>query len=256
MSVLDEIIAHKREEVEASKKRGPLKEEKAKTRPSYDVFSRALVKPGRISIIAEIKRASPSAGVICPSFEPERIAGIYKENGASAISILTESHFFKGNIDYLPLVKKATNLPVLRKDFIIDPYQVYESNIYGADAILLIAAVLSFNELGNLLRLTKQLGMEALVEVHNKDDLEKAISIGANIIGINNRDLKSLKVDLKASLELIKYIPKEKIAVTESGINNREELLILKEAGFNAALIGTSLMQAKDIGKKLREFTT
>lgn len=256
MPILDEIVARKKKEVEALKKERPIREEEVRIRPSHDLFSKALVKPGRISIIAEIKKASPSAGIICPSFEPERIANIYKKNGASAISVLTERHFFKGNIDYLPLVKKATSLPVLRKDFIIDPYQVYESNIYGADAILLIAAALSFNELKNLIELTNELGMEALVEVHNKDDLEKAISTGANVIGINNRDLKSLKVDLNTSLELIKHIPKERFTVTESGIDNREELLTLKEAGFNAALIGTSLMQAKDIGEKLREFTT
>lgn len=256
MPILDEIVARKKKEVEALKKRRPIKEEEIRIRPSHDVFSRALAKPGRISIIAEIKKASPSTGLICSSFEPERIAGIYEKNGASAISVLTERHFFKGSIDYLPLVKKATNLPVLRKDFIIDPYQVYESNIYGADAILLIAVALSFNELKNLLELTNEVGMEALVEVHNKEDLEKAISTGASVIGINNRDLKSLKVDLNTSLELIKYIPKEKVTVTESGINKREELLTLKEAGFNAALIGTSLMRAKDIGEKLREFTT
>ncbi len=255
MFILDEIIAYKKKEVEALKKRRPIREKDIKIRPSHDVFSRALVKPDRISIIAEIKRASPSAGVIRSSFEPERIANIYEKNGASAISVLTERRFFNGDIDYLPLIKKAVDLPVLRKDFIIDPYQIYESNIYGADALLLIATALSFNILKDLLELTNKLGMEALIEVHNKDDLKKAVSAGANVIGINNRDLKTLKVDLNTSLELINHIPEGKVVVAESGINTKEELLTLKKAGFNAALIGTSLMRAEDIGEKLKEFT-
>ncbi|MCD6255780.1 MAG: indole-3-glycerol phosphate synthase TrpC [Deltaproteobacteria bacterium] len=255
MSILREIVDYKKAEVEVLKKKRPIREEEIRARQFHHVFSRALIGPDKISIIAEIKRASPSLGPIRPSLEPGRIASIYEKNGAAAISVLTERHFFKGDIDYLPLIKKEVSLPILRKDFIIDSYQVYESNIYGADAILLIVSILPPDLLKDLIVLTNELGMEALVEVHNREELEKAILAGADIIGVNNRDLKTLKIDLNTSLELIKYIPQEKVTVVESGINTKEELLTLEEAGFDAALIGTALMKARDIGEKLREFT-
>jgi indole-3-glycerol phosphate synthase len=255
MSVLNSIIAHKKKEVETLKKDRSLDE----TVLNFNLypkrsFSEAITHSKEISIIAEIKKASPSLGIICSDFEPVRIAKIYEENGASAISVITDKTFFQGNIKFLPKVKTAVKLAVLRKDFIIDAYQVYETKLYGTDALLLIATTLSTQQLKNLLTLTHKLGMEALVEVHGEKDLEKALKAGARIIGINNRNLKTLKVDLKTCLSLKTTVPEDKILVAESGIKTREDILLLEKAGFQAVLIGTALMQAKDIDKKLKEF--
>jgi indole-3-glycerol phosphate synthase len=254
MSLLDEIIAFKRKQIEVLKKNRSLDEEVL----DFNLYKRcsfkqAITRPKGINIIAEIKRVSPSFGVIRIDFNHKKIAKIYEENGAAAISVLTDEGFFGGSINYLLEVKTETKLPILCKDFIIDPYQVYAAKLYGADALLLIAAILSSEELKRLLNLTHKLGLEALVEVHDESDLEKALEIGAGIIGINNRNLKNLKVDLKTCLVLKKKVLDDKILVAESGIKSRENILCLEEAGFAAALIGTILMQAKDIGQKLKE---
>jgi indole-3-glycerol phosphate synthase len=254
MSLLDEIIAFKRKQIEVLKKNRSLDEEVL----DFNLYKRcsfkqAITRPKGINIIAEIKRVSPSFGVIRIDFNHKKIAKIYEENGAAAISVLTDEGFFGGSINYLLEVKTETKLPILCKDFIIDPYQVYAAKLYGADALLLIAAILSSGELKRLLNLTHKLGLEALVEVHDESDLEKALEIGAGIIGINNRNLKNLKVDLKTCLVLKKKVLDDKILVAESGIKSRENILCLEEAGFAAALIGTILMQAKDIGQKLKE---
>jgi len=255
MSVLDNIITQKKKEIETLKKHKPLDETVAEFNlyPKRS-FSQAITHSEEISIIAEIKRASPSLGVIRADFEPLKIAKTYEENGASAISVITDKKFFQGDINFLPEVKTAVKLPILRKDFIIDPYQVYETKLYGADALLLIAAVVSIPQLKNLLNLTHKLGMEALVEVHNEKDLKKALEAGARMVGINNRNLNTLKVDLQTCLCLKEKVPEDKILVAESGIKTREDILSLEKAGFEAALIGTALIQAQDIGKKLKEF--
>ncbi len=255
MSVLDNIITQKKKEIETLKKHKPLDETVAEFNlyPKRS-FSQAITHSEEISIIAEIKRASPSLGVIRADFEPLKIAKTYEENGASAISVITDKKFFQGDINFLPEVKTAVKLPILRKDFIIDPYQVYETKLYGADALLLIATVVSIPQLKNLLNLTHKLGMEALVEVHNEKDLKKALEAGARIVGINNRNLNTLKVDLQTCLCLKEKVPEDKILVAESGIKTREDILSLEKAGFEAALIGTALIQAQDIGKKLKEF--
>ena len=255
MSVLDNIITQKKKEIETLKKHKPLDETVAEFNlyPKRS-FSQAITHSEEISIIAEIKRASPSLGVIRADFEPLKIAKTYEENGASAISVITDKKFFQGDINFLPEVKTAVELPILRKDFIIDPYQVYETKLYGADALLLIAAVVSIPQLKNLLNLTHKLGMEALVEVHNEKDLKKALEAGARMVGINNRNLNTLKVDLQTCLCLKEKVPEDKILVAESGIKTREDILSLEKAGFEAALIGTALIQAQDIGKKLKEF--
>ncbi|MCD6213671.1 MAG: indole-3-glycerol phosphate synthase TrpC [Candidatus Desulfofervidus sp.] len=255
MSVLDNIVAHKKKEIETLKKHKPLDE----TIINFDLypkrsFSQAITHSEGISIIAEIKKASPSLGVIRADFEPLKIAKTYEENGASAISVITDKKFFQGDINFLPEIKTAVKLPILRKDFIIDPYQVYETKLYGADALLLISTVLSVQQLKKLLNLTHKLGMEALVEVHNEKDLEKALKIEAKIIGINNRNLNTLKVNLQTCLCLKEKVPEDKILVAESGIKTREDILLLEKAGFQAVLIGSALMQAQDIGKKLKEF--
>ena len=255
MSVLDNIIAHKKKEIETLKKHKPLDETVAEFNlyPKRS-FSQAITHSEEISIIAEIKKASPSLGIIRADFEPLKIAKLYEENGASAISVITDKKFFQGDINFLPEIKTAVKLPILRKDFIIDPYQVYEAKLYGADALLLISTVLSVQQLKKLLNLTHKLGMEALVEVHDEKDLEKALKIEAKIIGINNRNLKTLKVDLNTCLLLKERVPEEKILVAESGVKTREDILLLEKAGFQAVLIGSALMQAEDIGKKLKEF--
>jgi len=257
MSVIEKIISHKRKEIEQLKKDKPLD----KIVTSFNLypnrrFSAAISQNNKINIIAELKKASPSLGIIRADFDPINIAHIYEEGGAVAISVLTEKKFFCGDISFLPDVKMAVNLPILRKDFIIDSYQIYESKLYGADAILLITSILSLNKLKEFITLIYDLGMEALVEIHNEADLEKALKADAKIIGVNNRDLKTLKVDLKTSLKLVSKIPKEKIKVAESGINNSKDILTLKNAGFQAFLIGTSFMKAKDIKAKLKEFLT
>jgi len=255
MSVLDNIITQKKKEIETLKKHKPLDETVAEFNlyPKRS-FSQAITHSEEISIIAEIKRASPSLGVIRADFEPLKIAKTYEENGASAISVITDKKFFQGDINFLPEVKTAVELPILRKDFIIDPYQVYETKLYGADALLLISTVLSVQQLKKLLNLTHKLGMEALVEVHNEKDLKKALEAGARMVGINNRNLNTLKVDLQTCLCLKEKVPEDKILVAESGIKTREDILSLEKAGFEAALIGTALIQAQDIGKKLKEF--
>lgn len=251
---MNKIIAYKRKEVEALKRNKPIDE----TVLAFGLyprrsFAKAINQEGQVNIIAELKKASPSLGLIRSNFDPVKIARIYEKNGAAAISVLTDKQFFQGDIKYLSEVKTATALPVLRKDFIIDVYQVYEAKLYGADAILLIATALSHQELNKLLTLTHELGLEALVEVHDDYDLEKALESGAHIIGINNRNLKTLKTDINTCLKLRNLIPDDKIIVAESGIKTKDDMRRLKEAGFQAVLIGTALMQAEDIGKKLKE---
>jgi len=254
VSLLEKIVAHKREEVEFLKRNKPLDE---------SVISFALypqrqfltsISSKKINIIAELKKASPSLGLIKKVFNPVDIAKAYEEGGATAISVITEKKFFQGDISFLSDVKMATKLPVLRKDFIIDPYQIYESKLYGADAILLIASILALNTLKEFIVLIHDLGMEALVEVHNEAELEKVLKTEARIIGVNNRDLKTLKVNLDTSLRLGPKIPHEKIKVAESGINSKEDILKLKEVNFKTFLIGTSLMREENIKGKLKEF--
>ncbi len=255
-NVLNKIIAFKKREIEALKERHPLDKTVADVSlyPTFK-FSEALKTPGKIGIIAELKKASPSLGLIRNDFNPSKIARIYAENGASAISVITDKKFFQGDIKFLTEVKAIVNLPVLRKDFIIDPYQIYEAKLYGADALLLIATVLSKDQLKGLLALTHELGLEALVEVHDERDIERALEAGANIIGINNRNLKTLKTDINTCLNLVKKIPEDKIKVAESGIKSKKDVRVIKEAGFDAILIGTVLMQSQDIAQKLQELT-
>ncbi len=205
------------------------------------------------AVIAEVKRSSPSKGRIREDFDPVGIAGIYEDNGASAISILTERKFFEGNAAYVPQIRRAVGLPLLRKDFIIDPYQIYETRVLGADALLLIARILEAGELRDFIGLASELGLAALVEVHDKADVEKAVSSGARIVGINNRDLATFRTDLDVSIRLAHRIPKGITMVSESGINSRGDIERLMNAGIHAVLVGESLMREKDIGKKLRE---
>ncbi len=201
----------------------------------------------QLNIIAELKKASPSEGILREDFQPLRIANFYEYAGACAISILTEPHFFKGRPSYLKTVRQVTKLPLLRKDFLFERYQLYETALLEADAFLLIASILSEEELKDLIALGKELQMDALVEVHSDAELKKALEAGAGIIGINNRDLKTLKVDPDMAKKLIPHIPKGIPIVVESGLRTHQELMTYKSIGANAFLIGSVLMKSKDI---------
>ena len=204
-------------------------------------------------IISEVKKASPSKGVIREDFDPLAIAQAYERGGASAISVLTEPHFFQGDLEYLAGIRRYVSIPLLRKDFIISKYQILEAMVYGADFILLIAAALSKKELKELLNYTRHLGMEALVEVHDKTDLTKAIYAGADIIGINHRNLQTFEMNMNLSYELIPLIPNGKIIVAESGIYEHGQLEDLSKAGVDAFLVGESLMRQDNVEEALRK---
>ncbi len=251
-SKMKEIVAHKRMEVEALKKRGVPSVRNSDLPPLRD-FKAAISVPNRIGIIAEIKFASPSAGVIREKMDPCTIGRIYEDAGAVAISLLTDRQFFAGNLDDLPLLKKAISLPILRKDFIIDEIQVRESCFYGADAVLLIAHILSKDQLKELLVFCKELGLTPLTEIHDLDDLEKAYDCGAEVIGINNRNLDTFEVSLRTTLDLARLVPEGRILVSESGIFNKEDIQLLGRSGIRSVLVGTSLMKSKDMAKKTRE---
>lgn len=255
--ILDRIVADNRLELETRKRRFPLTELQGAVlgqSPPLD-FASAL-RGDRIRLIAEIKKASPSRGIIRPDFDPVAIARTYAGNGASAISVLTESRYFQGSLDYLRDIGDAlgdNRLPLLRKDFIDDPYQVYESRVYGADSLLLIVAMLSAGKLDELLRLSHELGMDCLVEVHDEAELEVALESGAGIVGINNRDLKTFTVDLSVTERLRPLVPADRIVVSESGIRNRSDMERMERLGVDAVLIGESLMAAPDIAARMKE---
>ncbi len=256
--ILAKIVEKKRKEVEATKKEFPLsaiKEALARQKRLLRDFKKHISKQGAISIIAELKKASPSAGLLREDYNPEYIAELYEANGASAVSVLTERDFFKGSISDLEEAREKITLPVLRKDFIIDEYQVYESAWIGADAILLIPDILTQLELEDFVAKAKEFNMDCLVEVHTRDDIKKAVKGKAEIIGINNRNLHTLEVDLNTTSSLIGFIPKDKVIVSESGIKTYEDIIYLKSMGLNAVLIGETFMSSRDIGAKVREFT-
>jgi indole-3-glycerol phosphate synthase len=253
--ILSRIIEEKRRIVEEAKRVKP-QEELVKEAGKISVkssFRKNISRPHHINLIAEIKKASPSRGIIRGDFNPAKIAMTYQANGASAISVLTDERFFEGKLEYIKAIKEHVSLPVLRKDFIIDEYQVYESVAAGADAILLIAELFSAAELANFHNLAVSLGLDPLVEVHSEEDTQKALAAGAGIIGINNRDLHTFKVDLGVTQKLLKMIPPARIRVSESGIKTYEDVMFLKSIGVNAVLIGEAFMEASDIAAKMRE---
>ena len=254
--ILDKILQQKKIELDKEKIEFPIEilTKNLDHFPRRD-FKKAISQKDKINIIAEIKQASPSRGLIFSSdFYPDEIAKIYEKNNVSAISILTEKEFFKGEIDFIPSVKKATtNIPLLRKDFIIDEYQIYQSKVYGADAILLIVRILSLQKLQDYLKLANDLSLDCLVEVHNEEEIITASAAGAEIIGINNRDLDTLKIDLNATLKLAPLV-KGEIIVSESGIKTKDDILRLKNAGVNTFLIGEALMESNDIETVIKSF--
>lgn len=216
-------------------------------------FYSALKNNQDISIIAEVKKASPSKGIIKEDFDPLKIAKEYSESSVQAISVLTEKNFFQGDDEYLIRIRQAYPLPVLRKDFIIDIWQVYQSRCLGADAILLIVSLLSDEDLKKFQIVAGILGMQCLVEVHDKEEVDRALESGARIIGINNRDLKTFNVDLKTTEKLMNYIPHDRVVVSESGIKNSEDMNYLRELGVDAVLIGETFMRAESISEKINE---
>ena len=252
--ILDKIISVKKEEVAHLKQTRRLQELKAVLRdlPPVRDFRKA-ISGKECAIITEVKRRSPSRGIIREDFDPVKIASVYEKNGAAAISVLTDKQFFGGDEKYLVDIKKNVRLPLLRKDFIIDPYQVYETRGLSADAFLLIACLLEEEQLKEYIQLADSLGLSALVEIHSRAELDKAIAAKARIIGINNRDLKTFTTDLRTSLDIAPHIPTDRIVISESGIHTRRDIESLMKAGIHAFLIGESLMLSNNIGKKLRE---
>ncbi len=219
----------------------------------YHIFKQAVSKPGRINLIAEIKKASPSRGMLCDNFDVMAIAKIYVDSGADAISILTEEKYFLGKPMYITRVSEHYSIPILTKDFIIHEGQIHETVVCGSSAVLLIAAILKDEELKHLMQTAAQFDLDCLVEVHNEKELDRALACGAEIIGINNRDLDTLKMDMSTCERLIPKVPKGKIIVAESGLDAHEQIVKLKDLGANAALIGETFMKAADMAGKIKE---
>lgn len=257
MGILQDIVTKKKHKVENAKSCRSIRELKAAiTDIEKPIDFRSAIKQTadeKIKLIAEIKKASPSKGIIREHFDPLSIARIYEEKRVHAVSVLTEEDFFRGNLQFIKEVKQVLTKPVIRKDFIFDEYQIYESRTNQADAILLIAAILEKNQAAEYLHLSRELGLSVLFEIHNFEELEMALFIKCDIIGINNRDLKTLKVDIQTTFDIKREIPSGKIVVSESGIKTIEDVNKLREAGIDAMLIGTSFMEANDIGRKIDE---
>lgn len=257
--ILQQIFSHKRGEVAAARASQPLAELKVRLGDREDQprgFERAL-RDARLSgwtpVIAEVKKGSPSKGLIRPDFDPLDIAATYQDNGATCLSVLTDEHFFLGHLRYLALIREQVALPLLRKDFIFDEYQIYEAAAGGADAILLIAAMLEPQQLAELLGKARELYLDVLLEVHDERELEMALATDCGLIGINNRSLHTFVTDLTTTERLAQMIPADRLIVAESGINCRADIVRLQNAGAGAFLIGESLMREADIGAKLQE---
>lgn len=252
-SILNRIAEYKQQEVELAKQRKPLASlQDIDPLPVRDFI--AGLKRFQPAIIAEIKKASPSKGLIRADFDVAAIAKIYEQNGASCLSVLTDVHFFQGDPSYIAIAKAHATLPVLRKDFIIDPYQIYESRALGADCILLIVAMLDDYQLLDYCQLAQELNMAVLVESHTHEELQRALVLPTPLIGVNNRSLHTFTTDIHTSLELVKQLPSNKMMITESGINSHQDIKLMQNNGINIFLIGESLMRATDIGSKLKEF--
>ncbi len=254
MTILDEIVARKKERLSSAKYRTSLSELRSLIRDieAPRDFQVAVKRgPGEIRLIAEIKRASPSKGLIRADFDHLKIASIYESKKVDAVSVITEEDFFQGRLEFLSDVKRVVSRPVLRKDFIFDEYQIWESRANGADAILLIAAILDDSQAIDYLHLSQELGMSVLFEVHDIEELERALKVNALIVGINNRNLKTLQIDLTTSLKLKKETPADRTAVSESGIKTRDDVLKIETTGIDAILVGTCLMESSDVGAKI-----
>jgi indole-3-glycerol phosphate synthase len=256
--ILTKILARKREELDAARAAVPFAqiEARAKSAPpprDFVAAMRAKIAAGRPAVIAEIKKASPSKGVLRADFDPAAIAKSYEAGGAACLSVLTDRDFFQGAHEYLAQAREACALPVLRKDFITEPYQVYESRAMGADCILLIAAALARQDMQGLEGVARSLGMAVLVEVHDAGELDSALTLATPLLGINNRDLRSFQTRLETTIDLLPAIPKERIVVAESGILQAADVARLRSCGVSAFLVGEALMRAPDPGKALEK---
>jgi indole-3-glycerol phosphate synthase len=254
-TILNEIVDWKRKEVARRKLTRPLTDVQVDIprAPAPRDLVAPLRQPG-VSLIAEVKRASPSKGLLRPDLDPVALASEYEAHGAAAISVLTDEHFFGGRLDHLRAVRREVpRVPVLRKDFILEAYQVFEARAAGADAVLLIVAVLNDEDLRSLYRLVRRLDMAALVEVHDRAELARALAIEPRIVGVNNRDLRTFRVDLETTARLRARIPDDIILVAESGVHSADDVARLEEMGADAMLVGEALVRAEDVGKKVRE---
>lgn len=259
-NLLTQIVENKKIELREDKLKLPLTEIKARLRDVESVrnFSKAIAEPKEksLNLIAEIKKRSPLKGLLIEDLKVNDLAMRYEDAGASAISVITEKNFFEGSPEYISLAKGASNLPVLRKDFLIDEYHIYEARYLGADALLLITAILEPSVLKDFIALTSELGMSSLVEVHSEKELEKALKAEARnpvIVGINNRNLRTFKVDLNTTFRIMKEIPAGRIIVSESGIYSRDDITRLADAGVNAALVGEAIITSGNVVKKIKE---
>lgn len=254
--ILKKIVEVKHEEITAARKKKPLEavradaESRVLTR-DFEGALRRKIAAGQAAVIAEIKKASPSKGVLRADFEPADIAQSYAEHGAACLSVLTDRQFFQGAVDYLKQARASCDLPVLRKDFMVDPYQIYESRVMGADCILLIAACLDDARMAELEAVARSLDMAVLVEVHDRDELQRALRLKTPLVGINNRNLRTFEVSLETTLGMLGDVPAERLLVTESGILARADVQRMREAGLHAFLVGEAFMRAEDPGQAL-----
>src|SRR5262245_16717571 len=257
-TILDRIVETKWREVAAARDLVPEAELERRVAelPPCRGFEAALRVPGEVRVIAEVKKASPSAGVIRADFDPVAIARTYERHGAACVSVLTDEPSFEGSLSYLRAIRTAVDLPLLRKDFLLDRYQVLEARAAGADAVLLIAEILDDAALGNLVRATEALGMHALVELYEPANLPRVLAAGATLVGVNNRDLRTFVTRLEHTLELATQVPPGRLLVSESGIRTPDDLRRLAAAGVKAVLIGETFMRAPDVGAKVRELLT
>lgn len=255
MPFFDDLLASTREAIQTAKRNRPVRElrDRIRDQDATRSLKKILHQKEGLGLIAEIKQASPSKGILREDFRPLDIARIYEEGGAAAISVLTEERFFKGSLRILEKVREKVSLPLLRKDFILDEYQIYEARAFGADAVLLIAAILEDSRLRDYQALASDLSMDALVEVHVEEEVERAMATDSGLIGINNRDLTTFKTDLETTFRLLKGISGNRVTISESGIGTREDIQRLEESGVGAVLIGEAFMKCDDIGKKIRE---
>ena len=256
--ILKKIVARKREEIAERSERAPLAMVRELVARADGVRGfvdslQARIAAGQAGVIAEIKKASPSKGVLRADFDPAAIAVSYADHGAACLSVLTDVDFFQGGDAYLQQARAACSLPVIRKDFIIDPYQVYEARAIGADCILLIAACLEDGRMAELNALAHELGMDVLVEVHDEAELARALAVPGRLIGVNNRNLRTFEVSLQTTLALLSDVPEGRLVVTESGIHSRDDVQLMREHGVNAFLVGEAFMRAEDPGEKLAE---
>ena len=257
-TILDKILAHKLDELAHAKRQMPLAEMAHRARwarPAHDVVG--ALRRDTVALVAEVKHASPSRGILIESFEPVSLAQTYIENGAAMLSVLTDEQFFKGHIDYLRQIRAVfDDIPLLRKEFVLDPYQVYEARAAGADAVLLIVAALTDDQLRDLHTLITQLGMAALVETHHEAEMERALALGATLIGINNRDLKTFDVDLQTTARLAAMVPDDVTLIAESGMKSPADVRTMGNLGAHAVLIGEGLVTASDIAQAVREMSS